>query len=183
MYDVPESPASTADAPQSTTPTSSDGMSRWLVIGAVVFVVVSVVFIVLAVIYPGFREAVRDLAIILLALFQLIGAIAMALVAVALLYAVKAVDATARLTLMPKLEEISRKVDELLQKTTSVTDDVKKTSTTVANTVSIISEQIVRPAIQVSSFVSGIKAAAEVLGQRMTGTPSVQPKDGQHGKD
>lgn len=181
MYDIPESPAS-HDAPESTTP-PADGMSRWLAIGAVLFVLVSLAFIVLSIIYPGFREAVRDLAIILLALFQLIGAIAMALVAVALLYAVKAVDATARLTLMPKLEEISRKVDELLQKTTSVTDDVKKTSTTVANTVSIISEQIVRPAIQVSSFVSGIKAAAEVLGQRMTGTPSVSPKDGQHGKD
>jgi hypothetical protein len=158
-------------------------MSRWLVWGGVAFLLISIIFIVLSIIYPGFREAVRDLAIILLALFQLIGAIAMALVAVALLYAVKAIDQTARGTLMPKLEEISTKIDTLLSKTASVTDDVKKTSTTVANTVNIISEQIVRPAIQVSSILSGIKAVGAVLGQRIGGTPNTQPKDNQHGQD
>ena len=108
--------------------TESGGMTRWLIIGGIVFVVLSIVFIVLSIIYPGFREAVRDLSIILLALFQLIGAIALALVAVAILYAVKAIDTTARTTLIPKLSEISTKVDELLAKTASVTDDVKKTS-------------------------------------------------------
>jgi hypothetical protein len=158
--------------------TESGGMTRWLIIGGIVFVVLSIVFIVLSIIYPGFREAVRDLAIILLALFQLIGAIALALVAVAILYAVKAIDTTARTTLIPKLSEISTKVDELLVKTASVTDDVKKTSASVSSTVTIISEQIVKPAIQVSSIMAGLKAAANVLGQRVTG--SNKPKATPH---
>jgi hypothetical protein len=181
MYDIPEPSSSDTTNPSPTQ--NTDGMSRWLVWGGVAFLLISIIFIVLSIIYPGFREAVRDLAIILLALFQLIGAIAMALVAVALLYAVKAIDQTARGTLMPKLEEISTKIDTLLSKTASVTDDVKKTSTTVANTVNIISEQIVRPAIQVSSILSGIKAVGAVLGQRIGGTPNTQPKDNQHGQD
>ena len=67
MYDMPDS---------TPTPPASN-MNRWLAIGGIVFVVISLGFIVLSVIYPGFREAVRDLAIILLALFQLIGAIIM----------------------------------------------------------------------------------------------------------
>lgn len=168
MYDMPDS---------TPTPPPSN-MNRWLAIGGLVFVVISLVFIILSIIYPGFREAVRDLAIILLALFQLLGAIIMALVAVALLFAVKAIDNTARGTLIPKLEELSLKVDELLAKTSSVTDDVKKTSASVATTVTIISEQVVKPAIQVSSYVTGIKAAISVLSQRIASaaTPPVKDK-------
>ena len=157
MHDFPES---------NTTPTSS-GMTRLLAIGGGVFVVLCIVFVVLTVIYPGFREVVRDLSIILLALFQLIGAIAMALVAVAILYAVKAIDTTARVSLIPKLEEISTKVDDILAKTSSVTDDVKKTTASVSTAAEIISQEVVKPAIQISSLFSGVKAADTVLGQRM----------------
>jgi hypothetical protein len=143
-------------------------MTRWLAIGGGVFVLLCIIFVVLTVIYPGFREVVRDLSIILLALFQLIGAIAMALVAVAILYAVKAIDTTARVSLIPKLEEISTKVDDILAKTSSVTDDVKKTTASVSTAAEIISQEVVKPAIQISSMFSGIKAVATVLGQRVT---------------
>ena len=60
MYDMPDS---------TPTPPPSN-MNRWLAIGGIVFVVISLAFIILSVIYPGFREAVRDLAIILLALLE-----------------------------------------------------------------------------------------------------------------
>lgn len=156
--------------------TESGGMTRWLIIGGIIFGVLSIIFIILSIIYPGFREAVRDFSIILLALFQLIGAIALALVGVGILYAVKAIDTTARTTLIPKLSEISTKVDDLLAKTSSVTDDVKKTSASVSSTVTIISEQIVKPAIQVSSIVAGVKAAANVLGHRVSGNGKPKTK-------
>lgn len=155
------------DFSETTATSDNSGMTRWLAIGGGIFVVLSIVFVVLTVIYPGFREVVRDLAIILLALFQLIGAIAMALVAVAILYAVKAIDTTARVSLIPKLEEISTKVDDILAKTSSVTDDVKKTTASVSTAAEIISQEVVKPAIQISSLFSGVKAAATVLGQRM----------------
>ena len=155
------------DFPEPNTTPSSSGMTRWLAIGGGIFVLLCIIFVVLTVIYPGFREVVRDLSIILLALFQLIGAIAMALVAVAILYAVKAIDTTARVSLIPKLEEISTKVDDILAKTSSVTDDVKKTTASVSTAAEIISQEVVKPAIQISSLFSGVKAAATVLGQRM----------------
>jgi hypothetical protein len=155
------------DFPEPNTTPSSSGMTRWLAIGGGIFVLLCIIFVVLTVIYPGFREVVRDLSIILLALFQLIGAIAMALVAVAILYAVKAIDTTARVSLIPKLEEISTKVDDILVKTSSVTDDVKKTTASVSTAAEIISQEVVKPAIQISSLFSGVKAAATVLGQRI----------------
>lgn len=150
-------------------------MTRWLAIGGGVFGLLCIIFVVLTVIYPGFREVVRDLAIILLALFQLIGAIAMALVAVAILYAVKAIDSTARGSLIPKLEEISTKVDDILAKTSSVTDDVKKTTASVSTAAEIISQEVVKPAIQISSLFSGVKAAATVLGQRVVNNFTSKP--------
>jgi hypothetical protein len=163
------------DFPESNSATQPDGMSRWLVIGGGIFVVLSIAFVVLTVVFPGFREVVRDLAIILLALFQLIGAIAMALVAVAILYAVKAIDTTARVSLVPKLEEISTKVDDILAKTSSVTDDVKKTTASVSTAAEIISQEVVKPAIQISSILSGVKAAATVLGQRVASSVVGKP--------
>ena len=65
----------------------------------------------------------------------------------------------------------------MLVKTSSVTDDVKKTSASVATTVTIISEQVVKPAIQVSSFVTGIKAAVSVLGQRIVSAATPPAKE------
>lgn len=159
MHDFPDQ--------NQTTPGDSSGMTRWLTIGGGIFAAISIAFVVLTVVYPSFREIVRDLAIILLALFQLIGAIAMALIAVAILYAVKAIDTTARVSLIPKLEEISTKVDDILVKTSSVTDDVKKTTASVSTAAEIISQEVVKPAIQISSMLSGVKAAASVIGQRV----------------
>jgi hypothetical protein len=161
------------DFPEPNTTPSSSGMTRWLAIGGGIFVLLCIIFVVLTVIYPGFREVVRDLSIILLALFQLIGAIAMALVAVAILYAVKAIDTTARVSLIPKLEEISTKVDDILVfyilfKKSSFTDDLKNTTASVSTAAEIISQEVVKPAIQISSLFSGVKAAATVLGQRVT---------------
>jgi cytochrome c biogenesis factor len=152
----------------------SAGMNRALVIGGGILAVVVVVIIVLAVIYPGFREALRDFSIIILALFQLIGAIVMALVAIALLYAVRAIDKSTRLTLVPKLEELSTKLDDVLANTKSVTADVKKSTAAVTTTVSIISEEIVGPAIRVSGYIQGIKAATALIAQRIK--PKTPPK-------
>ena len=148
----------------------SAGMNRSLLIGGAILAVVVVVIIVLAIIYPGFREALRDFSIIILALFQLIGAVVMALVAIALLYAVRAIDKSTRLTLVPKLEELSTKLDDVLANTKSVTADVKKSTAAVTTTVSIISEEIVGPAIKLSGYISGLKAVSTLI------TPRIAPK-------
>jgi cytochrome c biogenesis factor len=159
MNDFPANPRSTGDAPS--------GMNRALVIGGSILAVLTLVIVVLAVIYPGFREALRDFAVIILALFQLIGAIVMALVAIALLYAVKAIDKSTRTTLVPKLEEISVKLDDVLANTKSVSADLRKSTGEVSTTVSIITEEVVRPAIRVSSYVRGFQAVVQLLGERL----------------
>lgn len=169
MHDFPVNPRPASSEPPS-------GLNRYLAIGGGILAVITIVIIVLAIIYPGFREALRDFAVIILALFQLIGAIVMALVAIALLYAVKAIDKSTRTTLVPKLEEISVKLDEVLANTKSVSADLKKSTGEVSTTVSIITEEIVRPAIRVSSYVRGFQAVTALLAERMRAAlPSKTP--------
>jgi len=154
----------------------SSGMNRYMAIGGGILALITITLVVLAVIYPGFREALRDFSIIILALFQLIGAIVMALVAIALLFAVKAIDKSTRLTLVPKLEELSSKLDDVLANTKSVTADVKKSTAAVSTTVSIITDEIVGPAIKFSGYVEGIKAATALIGQRLKPKPKTTEK-------
>ncbi|MFM2308810.1 MAG: hypothetical protein RLY87_931 [Chloroflexota bacterium] len=162
------------DYPINDTPESS-GMNRSLAIGGILLALITITLVVLAVIYPGFREALRDFSIIILALFQLIGAIVMALVAIALLYAVKAIDKSTRVTLVPKLEELSTKLDDVLANTKSVTADVKKSTAAVSTTVSIITDEIVGPAIKISGYIEGAKAAVALIGQRLK--PKSPPRE------
>jgi hypothetical protein len=151
-------------------------MNRYMLIGGGILVLITITLVVLAVIYPGFREALRDFSIIILALFQLIGAVVLALVAIALLYAVKAIDKSTRVTLVPKLEELSNKLDDVLANTKSVTADVKKSTAAVSTTVSIITEEIVGPAIRISSYLEGFKAATTHIGQRLKPKPKTIEK-------
>ena len=154
----------------------SSGMNRYMLIGGGILVLITITLVVLAVIYPGFREALRDFSIIILALFQLIGAVVLALVAIALLYAVKAIDKSTRVTLVPKLEELSNKLDDVLANAKSVTADVKKSTAAVSTTVSIITEEIVGPAIRISSYLEGFKAASTLIGQRLKPKPKTIEK-------
>ena len=50
-------------------------MGKWIGIGMAVIGVITIAYIILAYMFPDFRIATRDIAIVILAVFQMIGAL------------------------------------------------------------------------------------------------------------
>ena len=59
-------------------------MKKWIMIGLIVLLIIAIAFIVAMYMFPDFRVATRDVAVVILALFQLIGT----LISIAILFAV-----------------------------------------------------------------------------------------------
>src|SRR5436309_4822587 len=102
-------------------------LTKWIGIGLAVIGVITIAFIVAAYIFPDFREATRDIAIVILAVFQMIGAILTAALLIALLYAVFAIRKLASETVLPKVELLTTKLDAVIDNTRSITGNVKDT--------------------------------------------------------
>lgn len=141
-------------------------MGKWIGIGLAVVGIVTVAFIVVAALFPDFRVAARDIAIVILAVFQMIAAILTIALLLAILYAVRMIRRLARDTLAPKIDMLGAKVDLLLDNTRSITDNVRDTTATVSTTTVYIAEQAVSPVIRVAGLIAGVRAAARFLARR-----------------
>jgi len=141
-------------------------VGKWIGIGLAVIGVIAIAFIVASYIYPDFREATRDIAIVILAVFQMIGAILTAALLVALLWSVFAIRKLASETVLPKVDLLTSKLDTVIDNTQAITGNIKDTTTSVTTTTSYMAEQVVSPVIRVSGLLVGVRAAASFLARR-----------------
>jgi hypothetical protein len=141
-------------------------LGKWIGIGLAIVGIIAVAFIVAAYLFPEFRIATRDIAIVILAVFQMIGAILTIALLLAVLYAVRTINRLARDTVLPKIDTLTGKLDHVIENTRTITGNVKDTTATASTTTVYIAEQVVSPVIRVASLVAGVRAAARFLAQR-----------------
>ncbi len=146
-------------------------MVKWIGIGLAVVGIITIAFIVAAYMYPGFREATRDIAIVILAVFQMIGALLTVALMLAILWAVFSIRKLAENTVMPKVDALSSKIDQLTDTAQSTLTSVKDTTSNLSTTTNYVAEQAVAPIIRVASLVAGARAAATFVARR-GGSPS-----------
>ena len=141
-------------------------MGKWIAIGFAVIIAIAIAYVVAAYNYPAFREATRDIAIVILAIFQIIGSILTAALLLALLYSMVALEKLATQTVLPKVDLLTAKLDEVIEQTQAIAGNVKDTTTTVSTTTSYIADRVVSPVIRVSSLLTGMRAAASFVARR-----------------
>jgi glucan phosphoethanolaminetransferase (alkaline phosphatase superfamily) len=141
-------------------------LNRWIGIGLGIITLIVIAFLVAAAIFPAFREASRDIAIIILAVFQMVSAIITIVLLLALLYVAQQIHRVALTTVIPKIDALTVKVDEVVDQTRAIAGNAKETAVTVSSTTSYVSEQVVTPFIRISSLVAGVRAAAAFLARR-----------------
>jgi methyl-accepting chemotaxis protein len=138
-------------------------------------------FIALAILVPGFSETSRDVAIVILAAFQFIAAVLTIALLLTLLYAIKAINDLTQRTIVPKVDMLTVKVDEIVDNTRTIVGDVRESTGTVSTTTSYAAERVVAPIIRVSGLVAGVRAAASSLAQRdvPTSDPAAANRSGE----
>jgi tellurite resistance protein TehA-like permease len=144
-------------------------LKKWIGIGLAVIALITIAFIVAAYLYPTFREATRDIAIVILAVFQMIGAILTAALLIAILYVtfyLKRLTNNTVKTVMPKVDLLTTKLDTVIENTQSITANIKDTTASVGTTTNYVAEQVVSPMIRVSGLIAGVRAAATFLARR-----------------
>jgi len=139
---------------------------KWIAIGFAAIIAIAIVYVVAAYNYPAFREATRDIAIVILAVFQIIGSILTVALLLALLYSMVALEKLATQTVLPKVDLLTAKLDEVIEQTQAIAGNVKDTTMTVSTTTSYIADRVVSPVIRVSSLLTGVRAAASFLARR-----------------
>ena len=141
-------------------------MVKWIAIGFAAIIAIAIVYVIAAYNYPAFREATRDIAIVILAIFQIIGSILTAALLLALLYSMVALEKLATQTVLPKVDLLTAKLDEVIEQTQAIAGNVKDTTMTVSTTTSYIADRVVSPVIRVSGLLIGVRAAASFLARR-----------------
>lgn len=141
-------------------------MQKWIIIGVAVTTVILVVFIVCAYLFPGWREATRDIAIILLAVTGLIAAILAVAILFAILYAVNKIRSVTTDTVVPQIQTLQGKVDHILGNVSSASDQARVSLTNVSTTTNYAAEQVVTPIIKLASLAAGVRAGATFLARR-----------------
>ncbi len=142
-------------------------MFKWIGIGVGAITLVLVGFIIAAIVLPsGFREGSRDIAIVLLASLQLIGAILTIAILLAVLFAINAINKLARDTIVPKVDIALVKANEILENTQTVSANVRDSASTATTTTVFVAERVASPIIRISSLASGVRAAAVTLARR-----------------
>jgi ABC-type maltose transport system permease subunit len=144
----------------------SSALGKWIGIGLAVVAIIAIAFIVAAYMFDDFRVATRDIAIVILAVFQMIGAILTIVLLLAIIFAVRAIDRLARNTVIPEINALKTKLDVVIENTRSITGDVKDTTTTVSTTTVYMAERVVSPVIRVAGLVAGVRGAARFLARR-----------------
>lgn len=145
-------------------------VSKWIGIGIAAIAVIAIAFIVAASLFPTFRTVSRDIAIVIVAVFQIISTILIIVLLIAVLYAIKSINRLTRDTVIPKIDTAVVKVNEVLDNSRVITDNARETASTVTTTTVFIAEHAVSPIIRVSSLIAGVKAAAGVLARRRVET-------------
>jgi Trk-type K+ transport system membrane component len=145
-----------------------DDFIKWLRIGGIGFVLVVVVYAAIAFIFPDIREALRDIAIVVLALFQLVAVLLALVLLITILYTVKYVHQATQETIVPEIKKTNARLEEVLENTRAVVGNVRESSDTVTTTTVFTAERVVSPIIRVSGLVAGVRAAAEALARRDT---------------
>jgi H+/Cl- antiporter ClcA len=141
-------------------------LAKWIGIGLAVLGIILVAFIVAGYIYPDWAANTRDIAVVILAVFQLISVILMIALLLALLFAVFYIRRLARDTIMPEIRELRAKLDGVIDNTRSITGNVKDTTASVSTTTVYMAERVVSPVIRVSGLLAGVRAAAIFLARR-----------------
>lgn len=141
-------------------------MFKWISIGLTVLVIITVGFIVAASLFEEFRLISRDIAIVILAVFQMITAILLIVLLIAILYVVRVVNRLASDTIAPSIATTTVKVNEVLESARSVTGSVRESTSTLSTTTVFVAERVVAPIIRISSLMAGVRAAATNLARR-----------------
>jgi hypothetical protein len=142
---------------------------KWIGIGIALLAIVTIAFIVAASLFPEFRVISRDIAIVILAVFQMIGAILTIVLLIAVLYAVKTIQRLTQQEVVPKINTAVVKVDELLDNTRTITARIRDSAETATTTTTFVAERVASPVIRLSSVVAGVRAAASSLAHRDNG--------------
>ena len=141
-------------------------MGKWIGIGLAVLAIILIGFIVAGYMFPDWAANTRDIAVVILAVFQLISVILMIALLLALLFTVLYIRRLARETVLPEIRELRAKLDGVIEQTQSIASTVKDTTTTVSTTTSYVAERVVSPVIRVSSLLIGVRTAASFLARR-----------------
>lgn len=141
-------------------------MQKWIWIGVAVTAVFLIAFVVCAYIFPDFRVATRDIAIILLAATGLIAAITTVAILFAVLYAVNKIRSVTTNTVIPQVNALQLKVDQILENVSAVSDSARTSVATVSTTTSYASEKVVAPIIKLTGLAAGVRAGATFLARR-----------------
>src|SRR3954467_7497951 len=112
----------------------SSALGKWIGIGLAVVVIITLAFIVAGYLFPEWLSITRDIAIVILAVFQMISVILMIVLLLAVLYAVSYIRQLTRDTLIPKIDMLTTKLDNVIENTRSITGNVKDTTETVSTT-------------------------------------------------
>jgi hypothetical protein len=139
---------------------------KWIGIGLAVVVAILIAFIVAAYIFPDFRVATRDIAIVLLAVLTMISIILTIALLLAILYAVMFIRRLTNDTIVPQITDLKNKLDGVVANTREITGNVKDTTTTVSTTTVYIAEKAVSPIIRVAGLLAGVRAAARYVARR-----------------
>lgn len=141
-------------------------MGKWIALGLAVLAIITIGFIVAGYIFPDWAANTRDIAIVILAVLQLVSVILMIALLLGLLFTVFYIRRLARETVIPEIRELRAKLDGVIEQTRAITGNVKDTTTTVSTTTSYMAERVVSPVIRVSSLLIGVRAAASFLARR-----------------
>ncbi len=141
-------------------------MGKWIGIGLAILGIITIAFIVAGYIFPDWAANTRDIAIVILAVFQLISAILLIALLLALLFTVLYIRRLARETVLPEIRELRAKLDGVIEHTQAIAGNVKDTTTTVSSTTAYVAERVVSPVIRVSGLLIGVRAAASFLARR-----------------
>jgi len=141
-------------------------VGKWIGIGLAIVLLITVGFIVGAYLAPEFRIVTRDIAIVVLAVFQMISALITIALLIVMVFAVRTLTRVSQTTLVPKLEELSGKLDQVLDQGRGVAANIRDTTSTVSGTTSFLADRAVAPVIRVSGLMAGVRAAAAYLARR-----------------
>lgn len=142
-------------------------MFRWIAIGVGLLVAALVGFIVAAILLgPEFRGAWRDVFIVILSALQLIGAMLTIALLIAILWVVNQINQAARVNVLPKIDEAMVKMNDVLDSTRTLANNVRDSAGTATSTTTFVAERVVSPIIRISSLVTGVRTAATTLARR-----------------
>jgi predicted membrane protein len=139
---------------------------KWIGIGLGAIGIITIAFIVAGYIFDTFRVETRDIAIVLVGVFLLINAILVAALLLALLYLVFFIRRTVNNTVVPQIEALKGKLDQVIDTTGDITNNVRETTSTVSSTTTYVAEKAVAPVIRVSGLLAGVRAGAAYLARR-----------------